>query len=71
MVPESSQKEERVCQHNTERLKFGTKVLTLHFKAQQMHMTTSFKITGKQPLVTTLLYYKLILHFIHIKSTLH
>jgi len=58
MVPQSSQKEDLVYWHNTERY-FSAKTLKLHFKGQQTYMSTSFAIAGKESLVTTLLYYKL------------
>jgi len=50
---------------------FCVKALTLHFKAQQTYMSTTFAFTGKQSLVTAQLYfyYKLSLHPIHVKST--
>jgi len=46
------------------------KALTLPFKGQQMYTLTNFAIAGNQSFVTTLLYYKLNLRPIHIKSTL-
>jgi len=71
MLPQSSQKEEQVYRHNTDRyLKFGAKTPTLHFEAQRMYTTTSSAIADRQSLVTALLYYKLSLHLNPVKSTL-
>jgi len=50
---------------------FSVKALTLHFKEQELYMSTSFTFGGKQPFVTTLFYYELSLHPFHIKSNLH
>jgi len=59
------------CRHISKlQLKFGLKALTLHFKAQKTYMSTSFSISGKQWLVTTLLHSNLSSHPIHVKSTL-
>jgi len=64
-VPQSSQKKRWLW---AERY-FDVEVLTLHFKGQQT-FTTSFAFARKQSLVTALVYYKLSLHSIHVKSTL-
>jgi len=71
MLPQSSQKIARLLaeRYLTERY-FGVKALTLQFKGQQTYTSTSFAFAGKQSLVTALLYYKLSLHSIHVKSTL-
>jgi len=49
---------------------FDVETLTLHFKGQQTFTSTSFAFARKQSVVTALHYYKLSLHFIHVKSTL-
>jgi len=49
---------------------FDAEALTLHFKGQQTFTSTNFAFARKQSLVTALLYYKLSLHSIHVKSTL-
>jgi len=69
MAPQSSQKEELVYWHNTI-CYYGVKALTLHFEGQQSYTSTSFTFAGKQLHVTALLYFKLSLHPIHVKSTL-
>jgi len=50
---------------------FDVEALTLHFKGQQTFTSTDFAFARKQSLVTALLYYKLSLHSLHLKSTLH
>jgi len=49
---------------------FDVEALILHFKGQQTFTSISFAFVRKQSLVTALLYYKLSLDSIHVKSTL-
>jgi len=57
------------CRHRLKKeLIYGLKVTLM--LGQQTFVSTGFAFARKQLLVTALLYYKLSLHSIHVKSTL-